>query len=155
MAVQALQNLGITDAQTEELANTREARPYLQVRAPADGVVVFTGLNGGLGRIVRIAHGLGYTTVYGHLDTIKVEPGEEVRRGAKIGTVGNSGRSTGPHLHYEYRVKGVHKNPASIPLPNTEIPSRYVAEFRSQAEVALAQLRVANSVPGERLADNR
>jgi len=52
-------------------------------------------------------------------------------------------------------VKGVHKNPASIPLPNTEIDSRYVAEFRSQAEVAVAQLRLANSAPGQQLADNR
>jgi hypothetical protein len=52
-------------------------------------------------------------------------------------------------------VKGVHKNPASIPLPNTEIDSRYLAEFRAQAQVALAQLRLANSAPGERLADNR
>jgi hypothetical protein len=52
-------------------------------------------------------------------------------------------------------VKGVHKNPANIALPNTEIPSRYLPEFRSQAEVALAQLELANGAPGQRLADNR
>lgn len=87
------------------------ARRGTPVIAPADGVVVFTGLNGGLGRTIRIAHGLGYTTVYGHLDRIEVEPGEEVRRGAKIGALGNSGRSTGPHLHYEVHVDGEAVNP--------------------------------------------
>lgn len=87
------------------------ARRGTPVIAPADGVVVFTGLSGGLGRTIRIAHGLGYTTVYGHLDRIQVEPGEEVRRGAKIGALGNSGRSTGPHLHYEVHVDGEAVNP--------------------------------------------
>jgi murein DD-endopeptidase MepM/ murein hydrolase activator NlpD len=87
------------------------ARRGTPVIAPADGVVVFTGLSGGLGKTIRIAHGLGYTTVYGHLDRIEVEPGEEVRRGAKIGTLGNSGRSTGPHLHYEVHVDGEAVNP--------------------------------------------
>jgi murein DD-endopeptidase MepM/ murein hydrolase activator NlpD len=87
------------------------ARRGTPVIAPADGVVVFTGLSGGLGRTIRIAHGLGYTTVYGHLDAIQVEPGEEVRRGAKIGILGNSGRSTGPHLHYEVHVDGEAVNP--------------------------------------------
>lgn len=87
------------------------ARRGTPVVAPADGVVVFTGLNGGLGKTIRIAHGLGYTTVYGHLDRIEVEPGEEVRRGAKIGALGNSGRSTGPHLHYEVHVDGEAVNP--------------------------------------------
>ncbi len=87
------------------------ARRGTPVIAPADGVVVFTGISGGLGKTVRIAHGLGYTTVYGHLDRIEVEPGEEVRRGQKIGALGNSGRSTGPHLHYEVHVDGEAVNP--------------------------------------------
>ncbi len=87
------------------------ARRGTPVIAPADGVVVFTGVSGGLGKTVRIAHGLGYTTVYGHLDRIEVEPGEEVRRGQKIGALGNSGRSTGPHLHYEVHVDGEAVNP--------------------------------------------
>jgi murein DD-endopeptidase MepM/ murein hydrolase activator NlpD len=87
------------------------SRPPHTVIAPADGVVVFTGLSGGLGKTIRIAHGLGYTTVYGHLDRIEVEPGEEVQRGARIGALGNSGRSTGPHLHYEVHVDGEAVNP--------------------------------------------
>ena len=72
------------------------ARRGLPVRAPADGVVVFTGRNGGLGKTVRIAHGFGFTTVYGHLDSISVDPGHEIRRGEVLGSLGNSGRSTGP-----------------------------------------------------------
>jgi len=87
------------------------ARRGTPVIAPADGVVVFTGRDGDLGRTIRIAHGLGYNTVYGHLDTISVEPGKEVRRGERIGAVGSSGRSTGPHLHYEVHEGGEAVNP--------------------------------------------
>jgi murein DD-endopeptidase MepM/ murein hydrolase activator NlpD len=78
--------------------------------------------------------------------------GRSVHQGELIGYVGTTGASTGPHLHYEYRIKGVHKNPESIPLPNTEIQSSYVAEFRGQAEVALAQLQLTNNGPEQVLA---
>lgn len=77
-----------------------------KVKAPADGIVVFAGPNGGLGRTVRIAHDFGFTTVYGHLDKISVQPGDEVQRGQEVGLLGNSGRSTGPHLHYEVHLEG-------------------------------------------------
>jgi len=87
------------------------ARRGTPIKAPADGIVVFAGRNGGLGRTVRISHDFGFTTVYGHLDKISVELGAEVHRGEEIGLLGNSGRSTGPHLHYEVHVDGVSKNP--------------------------------------------
>jgi len=87
------------------------ARRGTPVLAPAGGVVVFTGRNGGLGKTIRLAHGFGFTTVYGHLDSILVEPGDEVRRSSEIGTLGSSGRSTGPHLHYEVHVDGQSVNP--------------------------------------------
>ena len=128
------------------------------IYAAGEGRIEFAGRRGGYGNAVIIDHGKGITTLYGHMSRFgkAARGGRQVRQGEVIGYVGSTGASTGPHLHYEYRVKGVHKNPASIPLPNTEIPARLAAEFRSQAEVALAQLRVANSAPdGQRLADNR
>ncbi len=87
------------------------ARRGSDVKAPADGIVVYAGRNGGLGRTVRISHDFGFTTVYGHLDEISVEPGDEVHRGQVIGLLGNTGRSTGPHLHYEVHVEGKAVNP--------------------------------------------
>jgi len=87
------------------------ARRGKSVLAPADGIVVFAGRNGGLGRTVRVSHGFGFTTVYGHLDKITVEAGEEIQRGEEIGHLGNTGRSTGPHLHYEVHLDGKSVNP--------------------------------------------
>lgn len=87
------------------------ARRGTPIKAPADGIVVFAGRNGGLGKTVRLSHDFGFTTVYGHLDKFSVEPGDEVHRGQEIGLLGNSGRSTGPHLHYEVHEDGVAKNP--------------------------------------------
>ncbi|MCX7943891.1 MAG: peptidoglycan DD-metalloendopeptidase family protein [Deltaproteobacteria bacterium] len=81
------------------------------VIAPADGTVVSTGFNAGLGNEIVIDHGLGIVTLYGHLNDIKVRAGDRVIRGQTIGTVGNSGRTTGPHLHYEVIVNGINVNP--------------------------------------------
>jgi len=79
--------------------------------APADGVVVFAGRNGGMGRMIKISHGFGFLTAYGHLDKVLVEPGQEVTRGETIGQLGSTGRSTGPHLHYEVSLDGKSVNP--------------------------------------------
>ncbi len=87
------------------------ARIGTPVRAPADGVVVSTERDRGYGKMVRISHGFGYVTVFGHLHRILVRPGQRVRRGDIIGEVGNTGRSTGPHLHYEVRKDGRAVNP--------------------------------------------
>ena len=87
------------------------ARRGTPVIATADGVVVYSGRDGGFGRVVRLSHGFGYTTIFGHLDKILVKPGDEVRRGDTIGLLGSSGRSTGPHLHYEVHVDGRAVNP--------------------------------------------
>jgi murein DD-endopeptidase MepM/ murein hydrolase activator NlpD len=72
---------------------------------------VATGRERGYGRVIRISHGMGYTTVYGHLHKILVKPGDVVHRGQTIGLVGNTGRSTGPHLHYEVHKDGRAVNP--------------------------------------------
>lgn len=81
------------------------------VRAPADGVVLKASFGNGYGREIIIDHGGGIETVYGHLSGFAVTVGEQVQRGQVIGYVGSSGRSTGPHLHYEVRVRDTPVNP--------------------------------------------
>jgi murein DD-endopeptidase MepM/ murein hydrolase activator NlpD len=76
------------------------------VRATANGTVTHAGWSGGYGRVVEIDHGNGLSTRYGHLSSIDVHVGQSVRSGQLVGKVGSTGRSTGPHLHYETRVKG-------------------------------------------------
>jgi murein DD-endopeptidase MepM/ murein hydrolase activator NlpD len=87
-----------------------------EVFSPSDGTVVFAGLEGGYGNVIVIDHGYGIKTRYGHLAKILVKPGEKVKRGALIAAVGNTGRSTGPHLHYEVRVNGIPQNPRKFIL---------------------------------------
>ena len=81
------------------------------VRAAADGVVVTAGLASGYGREILVDHGNGIQTLYGHLSGFAVTSGEEVKVGQIIGYVGTSGRSTGPHLHYEVRIRNTPVNP--------------------------------------------
>ena len=95
------------------------AAPGQPVRASADGVVVRAGLIGGLGQAVYIAHGFGLTTRYGHMSRIDVRPGQRIKRGDVVGRVGNTGRSTGYHLHYEVRVDGDPVNPLAYILDDS------------------------------------
>jgi murein DD-endopeptidase MepM/ murein hydrolase activator NlpD len=81
------------------------------IYATADGVVVEAGWASGYGRLIKIRHEFGIETRYAHLNAIRVEVGQRVSRGDRIGDMGNSGRSTGPHLHYEIRVGGEALNP--------------------------------------------
>jgi murein DD-endopeptidase MepM/ murein hydrolase activator NlpD len=92
------------------------AAPGQPVRASADGVVIRAGDVGGLGQAVFIAHGFGLTTRYGHMSRVEVRPGQRVKRGDVVGRVGNTGRSTGYHLHYEVRVDGDPVNPLAYIL---------------------------------------
>ncbi|SLN11999.1 M23 family metallopeptidase [Pseudooctadecabacter jejudonensis] len=79
--------------------------------APADGVVTFAGWSSGYGRLIKVQHAFGIETRYAHLNRMRVDVGQRVSRGDRIGDIGNSGRSTGPHLHYEIRVGGRPVNP--------------------------------------------
>lgn len=79
--------------------------------APADGLVTNIGREWGFGKLLVISHGFGFSTRYGHLDKINVKIGQKVKRGQKIAEMGSTGRSTGPHLHYEVRLNGVSVNP--------------------------------------------
>ena len=82
-----------------------------KVVAPADGMVIFAGSRGAYGKMIIIEHGMGMVTHYGHLSKVLVNIGDEIERGHHIGAVGNTGRSTGPHLHYEVRVDGIPTDP--------------------------------------------
>ena len=81
------------------------------VRAPADGIVVKAEWANGYGNVIYMSHGYGFSTRYGHLSQYAVRPGTRVKRGDIIGYVGSTGRSTGPHLHYEVRVNNNPVNP--------------------------------------------
>ncbi len=87
---------------------TRMGNPVV---AAADGVVLFAGVKSGYGKLITVDHGYGLTSRYGHLSRIDVKAGDLVGRGDRIGGVGNTGRSTGPHLHYEVHMAGVPVNP--------------------------------------------
>jgi murein DD-endopeptidase MepM/ murein hydrolase activator NlpD len=93
------------------------ATPHGQpVLSPSDGTVVFAGTENGYGKVLVVDHGYGVKTRYGHLSEIFVKAGDRVKRGGKIAAVGNTGRSTGPHLHYEVRVNGIPENPRKFIL---------------------------------------
>ncbi len=87
------------------------APPGRPVHAPADGIVTRAGRIGGLGNAVYISHGFGITTRFGHMSRLAVQPGQKVKQGDVIGYVGETGRATGYHLHYEVRVDGQAINP--------------------------------------------
>lgn len=95
-----------------DIAN-RHGTPVI---APADGVVVFAGVEGAYGKVVVLDHGFGLKTRYAHLSEYHVGRGDKVTRGQEIGAIGNTGRSTGPHLHYEVRVNGISQNPRKFIL---------------------------------------
>jgi murein DD-endopeptidase MepM/ murein hydrolase activator NlpD len=90
------------------------------VRAAGDGRVRFIGKKGGYGNVIELEHGSSVVTVYGHLSRFasNLRRGQRVELGKVIGYVGQTGLATGPHLHYEYRVRGTHKNPQTVPLPD-------------------------------------
>lgn len=81
------------------------------VLAPADGVVVFADRESGYGKMLKVSHGYGFTTLYAHLDRFNVKPGQKVTRGQVLGKVGMTGRTNGPHLHYEVWKDGEKQNP--------------------------------------------
>jgi len=85
-----------------------------QVMATAAGTVVFAGVKGGYGNMVELDNGYGIHTRYGHLSTIMVSQGMKVAKGAEVGRVGSTGRSTGPHVHYEIWFDNVVRNPSNF-----------------------------------------
>jgi murein DD-endopeptidase MepM/ murein hydrolase activator NlpD len=114
------------------------------VRAAGDGLVRIAGWCGGYGNMVEIEHGHGITTVYGHLSRFAhgTRPGAHVAQGSVIAFVGMTGLATGPHLHYEYRVNGVFKNPQTVSLPAAApIDPRWRDDFLARTAPLLASLQ--------------
>ncbi len=113
------------------------------IYAAGDGKVIFKGKKGGYGRVIILQHGSKYTTVYAHLNSYnrKLRVGSKVKQGQTIAYVGSSGLATGPHLHYEFRVNGVHRNPLTVHLPESRpVPKRYLADFELTTAPVFAQL---------------
>ena len=119
------------------------------VRAAGDGRITYAGLKGGYGNVVEIDHSRSITTVYGHLSRFAkgTRVGQHVTQGTVIAYVGMTGLATGPHLHYEYRVNGVFKNPQTVSLPDAQpIDASLRADFEARTAPLLASLEV--SAPG-------
>src|SRR5690606_1770113 len=106
------------------------------IHAAGDARVSFVGWKGGYGRTVVLDHGKGYTTLYAHMSRFgKYKPGATIKQGTVIGYVGASGLVTGPHLHYEFRINGVHRNPLTVTMPPPE-PLKGAALVAFQASTA-------------------
>ncbi len=113
------------------------------IKAAGDGKVIFRGVKSGYGNCVILQHGGNITTMYAHMSRFasKVGVGTRVRQGQTIGYVGATGLATANHLHYEYRVNGVHRNPRTVPLPKASpIDSRYRERFLASVEPIIREL---------------
>jgi murein DD-endopeptidase MepM/ murein hydrolase activator NlpD len=118
------------------------------VRSVGDGVVEFAGRQTGYGNVVFIKHRNNNTTVYAHLSRISVKRGQSVDQGQNVGAVGSTGWATGPHLHFEFRVNGVPKDPVTIAQQSETIPLATSAMplFRKQARGVAQQLQAASTM---------
>jgi murein DD-endopeptidase MepM/ murein hydrolase activator NlpD len=120
-----------------------------KIRAVGDGVVEFSGMQGGYGNLLVLKHNGHYTTAYGHLSRIApgLHRGARVSQGDTIGFVGQTGWATGPHLHFEFRVAGEPRNPLTIAMPAAlPVPSNELAAFKRSTATLAAQLAlIANS----------
>ncbi len=122
------------------------ARTGTPIQAAGDGKIVYRGWKGGYGRVIILQHGGRYSTLYAHMSGFKggLRVGSRVKQGQIIGFVGRSGRVTGAHLHYEFRVNGTHRDPLTVKLPEAEpIKPAYKMEFKQVAQRRLAQLDAA------------
>ena len=124
-----------------------------RVIATADGHVVAAGARGGYGNTVEIRHGGGIHTLYAHLSGFAkgIRAGTRVRQGEPIGFVGATGFATGPHLHYEFKIAGIHQDPMRVPLPKAEpIPPHLKGQFLEVAAAARTSIERVGSLTAAR-----
>jgi len=122
------------------------------VRTVGGGVVDFAGWQNGYGNVVQVKHNNDRSTVYAHLSRIDVKKGGRVEQGQRIGAVGSTGWSTGPHLHFEFRINGAHQDPLKIAKASETIAlaSSQKLEFQQLAQALQGQLEVAETLQGAR-----
>ncbi len=122
------------------------------VRVVGEGTIEFAGVQNGYGNVIMVKHSNDRSTVYAHLSRIDVRKGQHVDQGQRIGAVGATGWATGPHLHFEFRVKGQHQDPLKIAKASETMSVTPASreQFASLAQSARAQLAVAASMAGSR-----
>ncbi len=110
-----------------------------------DGVVDFAGVQGGFGNVVIVRHGANHSTVYAHLSRINVRKGQTIQKGQTVGAVGSTGWSTGPHLHFEFRINGIHVDPQSViqKAQSEPVPPSAMPRFNAAVALAQSQLQAA------------
>jgi len=119
------------------------ARTGTPIKATGDGKVVHRGRKGGYGNTIILRHGNTYTTLYAHMSKYarKTGVGSRVKQGQIIGYIGSTGLATGPHLHYEFRVNGVHRNPLKVKLPSAKpLPDSEMDRFQTSIQPMIVQL---------------
>jgi len=113
------------------------------IKATGDGKIAFVGVKSGYGNVIELQHGSRYSTLYGHMSRFAsaIRPGSRIRQGQTIGYVGMTGLATGPHLHYEFRIDGAHRNPLTVQLPEAApIAPAYRKDFLAKTQALLSQL---------------
>ena len=119
------------------------------IMAPADGVVSFAGVKGGYGNAIMLNHRKGMETLYGHMSAFVsgVSAGKSVKAGDVIGFVGSTGRSTGPHLHYEVRINGQIVDPSTVALPARTLNNTELAAFKGRVKSADQKIAAIRGLP--------
>ena len=118
------------------------AKTGTPIKATGDGQIIFIDKKGGYGNTVIVQHSERRSTLYAHMQKFgkHMKLGKKVRQGEIIGYVGKTGRATGPHLHYEFRIDGNHVDPLSIKLAHRTIPAMVESDFNQHAQSMLAEL---------------
>jgi murein DD-endopeptidase MepM/ murein hydrolase activator NlpD len=119
------------------------------IKATSNGKIVHRGKKGGYGNTIIIKHGTKYSTLYAHMSKYRggLKVGSRIKQGQIIGYIGSSGLATGPHLHYEFRLNGTHRDPLRVKLPGADpLNSKYRNDFNSKSEALMAQLELIRDV---------
>ena len=119
------------------------------IKSTSNGKIIFRGKKGGYGNTIIVQHGTKYSTLYAHMSKFRsgLKKGSRVKQGQIIGYVGSTGLATGPHLHYELRINGVHRDPLRAKLPGAEpLEKKYREDFQKKAGALIAQLDLVRNV---------